>query len=77
MSEDGTYKVKQYPLRGINLKEINTHKMKVCTCGHFWHDHNYKSNCTTCLCPIFEFYMEMTFDEQERLTKSRVGDIST
>jgi len=73
-----TNKIKQYPLRGINFKELESEKKKVCTCGHFWHHHEYgEKECTDCICPKFEFYMEMTFNEQETLTKSRKGDIST
>ena len=80
MSEEKTFKIKQYPLKGINLKEISLEKHMVCTCGHFNFHHTFtdhKRVCDDCLCPNFEYYMDMTFDEHDELRRSRKGDIST
>lgn len=74
---DQNFKIKQYPLRGVNIAELSSTKHEVCTCGHFRHLHHLRKECGDCLCPQYEYYTDMTFSEMRELEASRKGDIST
>ena len=86
--EEKKFTIKQYPLKGINTKELNEMKNPICTCGHFKHFHKTDKTivddeecncgeCYNCLCPKYEYYTDMTFGEYYELCKFRKGDIST